>query len=639
MRFIPEIDVPESLIQAQQENKLVIFAGAGISVDSDLWDFGTFAIEAGKRFHLAQERNESIERFLGRLAGQKYPVHEFAAEHYSTPDAKPTNQHANVIKLFGREQNCRVVTTNWDPLLSQAAENVDKAFVPYHAPALPPGANFDGIVWVHGCVSSLRPCLVMTDEDFGRAYLTEGWARRFLLPMFLNNTVLFYGYRHDDTMLTYLARALPPESERYAFSLPENRSKWDSLGIRPILCSTDDKNEFHRLQANTIGKWTERAHASLLDKEARIGRMADDGPPQIPGDADYIKDALSALPTTRFFCRHAANVEWLNWLDGQKMLEALFDPQTKLTEIEKELAEWICRRFVIPYSDNAFEVIQRHGQFLNPEFWRRIVRQLTHNDTRPDPLVMSRWVTLLLKDVPPDGYSYHSLDYLMKDCKFPEESEVALQLLNYLLEPVVAVEPSLNLFSESREGDKVEFRLTLRGDGFWLRDTWGKKFKATIGDHWRKLIFIVSGHLSAAHTINVSLSKADGEGDTLSWWRSAIEKHEQDRHPRSFDALIDAARDVLEYVLTHHPVDGKALVGQWFNSEVPILTRLAVHGVAVGACWTPDEKIEWLIENELIYRLSVKHEVYQVIRDAASACTSETLAHLVACAEEGIRGQ
>jgi hypothetical protein len=37
--------------------------------------------------------------------------------------------------------------------------------------------------------------MVLTDADFGRGYLVEGWARRFLVELFRHCTVLFVGYK------------------------------------------------------------------------------------------------------------------------------------------------------------------------------------------------------------------------------------------------------------------------------------------------------------------------------------------------------------------------------------------------------------------------------------------------------------
>ena len=72
---------------------------------------------------------------------------------------------------------------------------------------MPLGDNFSGIVHVHGDLQRRRD-LVLTDADFGRAYLTQGWARRFLVEVFRQYTVRSVGYSHNEVVMNYLARAL-----------------------------------------------------------------------------------------------------------------------------------------------------------------------------------------------------------------------------------------------------------------------------------------------------------------------------------------------------------------------------------------------------------------------------------------------
>ena len=63
--------------------------------------------------------------------------------------------------------------------------------------------------------------LVLIDSDFGRAYLTEGWARRFLCKY----TILFIEYGHNDIVIEYLARGLPPQADhpgRFALKIAGN---------------------------------------------------------------------------------------------------------------------------------------------------------------------------------------------------------------------------------------------------------------------------------------------------------------------------------------------------------------------------------------------------------------------------------
>jgi hypothetical protein len=45
---------------------------------------------------------------------------------------------------------------------------------------------------------------------------------------------LFVGYSHDDVVMNYLARALPPDGSAGRFALTESDGHWKLLGIRPI---------------------------------------------------------------------------------------------------------------------------------------------------------------------------------------------------------------------------------------------------------------------------------------------------------------------------------------------------------------------------------------------------------------------
>ena len=152
-----------------------------------------------------------------------------AAEELSPEGLRPTKLHEDLLRLYPKTGKIRLVTTNFDLLFEQAADIVcDASPEVFRAPALPLGNEFEGIVHVHGSVSVCQQ-MVLTDKDFGRAYLLEGWVRRFLVQLFNNFTILFVGYNHNDTIMNYLARALPPRSRylRFALTGTENTKKPD----------------------------------------------------------------------------------------------------------------------------------------------------------------------------------------------------------------------------------------------------------------------------------------------------------------------------------------------------------------------------------------------------------------------------
>jgi hypothetical protein len=76
---LPSIDLPLQLLDARRSGRLVIFAGAGVSMPppTSLPDFETLVAEiAGK---VERKSDEPPDRFLGRLAHARIPVHQQAA--------------------------------------------------------------------------------------------------------------------------------------------------------------------------------------------------------------------------------------------------------------------------------------------------------------------------------------------------------------------------------------------------------------------------------------------------------------------------------------------------------------------------------------------------------------------------------
>jgi hypothetical protein len=191
-----------------------VFAGAGVSTPppSNYPDFKELANQVAGGV-LTPGPDEPIDRFLGRLADRGTKVHRMVGEILTNPDSKPNSLHFDLLRLFPSSDALRLVTTNFDPHFSTATSAIFPDGKPceiHYAPALPLGDSFSGIVYLHGGVERPFERLVLTDSDFGRAYLTEGWARVFLQKLFERYTVLFVGYSHNDPVMNYLVRGLPP---------------------------------------------------------------------------------------------------------------------------------------------------------------------------------------------------------------------------------------------------------------------------------------------------------------------------------------------------------------------------------------------------------------------------------------------
>jgi len=233
---IKDVDFPQAVLAAQRSGKLVLFAGAGVSIPppSNLPNFRDLAKRVASGA-LTREEDEPSDRFLGRLHAQGIQVHRIVSEILRDPTSAPNELHSILLQLFPRANDVRLVTTNFDTHFSTAAATLygsSEGIEFHHAPALPLGDRFSGIVYLHGSINKPAERLVLTDADFGRAYLTEGWARRFLQGLFAQYTVLFVGYSHEDVVLQYLARGLPPDpgaGGRFALTPKGKEQHWKYL--------------------------------------------------------------------------------------------------------------------------------------------------------------------------------------------------------------------------------------------------------------------------------------------------------------------------------------------------------------------------------------------------------------------------
>lgn len=615
MHVTDHVDIPDEVLNALEAGQLVVFAGAGVSMGapSNLPDFDGLAeqIAAGS---LARREAEPIDRFLGRLERNGVQVHKRAAAILSPSGSEPTRLHHAVASLFAFPDRLRVVTTNFDGHFPTAVSSaLDGLGDVYYAPALPLGQSFTGLVYLHGAIERDADGMVLTDSDFGRAYLTEAWATRFLQAMFANHTVLFMGYSHDDPVMTYLARALVPGTSRYALTPPGKHDHWEFLGITPITYPLVDGSDRHEALCEAVEAWARQARMGTLDQEARIAEIVSSVPPLSPQDDDYLKRALTDVVTTRFFAKHASGVEWLDWVENHPSFVCLFDERAHVGDVPATLACWFAQKFVCDHSERALELVQQRDQRLSPALWSAIAMGLSRGDPRPDPQKLAKWVAVLLSSKPL-RLGAGSVDWMLSNCQYPEDKGTALLLFEHLSRPTIRMRPSfLRQLGEPNGEHLVHAEIALDGDEHWLGEAWGKFFLPNLADLANELASIVTGHLQRAHLLMQAFGLADDQHDPMSLTRSAVEPHEQDSHPDEGSILIDAARDIIEYMVKHTPESARAVIRSWRRAPVPILRRLAVHGLAESRDVGADAKIAAVLDNGWLYELSLTHEVSRLL--------------------------
>lgn len=203
-----QVSVPEEVLSALEDNSLVVFTGAGISFDppSNLPLFMGLAEYVVERVQSDLVPNsdgwrDRLDTLLGQLdEDPDLDIHELVKRRVTEATSEPNDTHKALMRIVARGTP-RVVTTNYDMHLSTVADSLSLAIETYRAPALPLGASVNGFVYLHGAADGPAGRLIVTDRDFGLAYLRQAWATRFLTDLFGEFTVLFVGYSHSDVVM------------------------------------------------------------------------------------------------------------------------------------------------------------------------------------------------------------------------------------------------------------------------------------------------------------------------------------------------------------------------------------------------------------------------------------------------------
>lgn len=341
MQFITHgPDIPEALLQAHEEGRVVFFCGAGISYPAGLPGFkglveeiyqlnGTSLSDIEREAFERGQFDATLDLLERRLPGQRLAVRSKLVQALKPKLRRKgaTDTQAALLCLArSREGALRLVTTNFDRIFHVAAKRTGQAFQAYAAPMLPIPKNsrWDGLVYLHGLLPEKADYtalnrLVVTSGDFGLAYLTERWAARFVSELFRNYVVCFVGYSINDPVLRYMMDALAAdrmlgEATPQAWALgdcepgQERRKiiEWEAKGVTPILYNVPAGSYDHSALHQTLHAWAETYRDGVQGKEAIVVKHALTRPQESTQQDDFVGRMLwalsdkSGLPAKRF---------------------------------------------------------------------------------------------------------------------------------------------------------------------------------------------------------------------------------------------------------------------------------------------------------------------------------------------------
>lgn len=635
-----DVELPDEILDAHEHGELVFFVGAGASVGkpSNLPLFESLAEElAGLASH-PFSGSGGLDFFIGQLESlpQGFDAHQHAHTLISDPRSRFNSLHSAVVDLAAIGGAFRVVTTNYDDHLASAARSESIA-VPdtWYAPALPLGHDFAGLVHLHGSIRRPKEEMILTDRDFGHAYITDAWAARFLLPMFDRFTVVFVGYSHDDVIMRYLALGLPSSgngkpSRRFAFTSDPTNSKWGYLGIRPIAYPVVGRD--HHALVAALTAWADRAKMGQTDHRSRVQEIVGGGTAMPLPDRDYLHGRLRTTDGARDFALATESLpdetklEWLTWMEDNPEFKGLFSPRD-VPAATAVLGNWLARTFIESTTLNgaALQTMQRLGQSMTASLYRTAC-WLADDLSKQDSSAGERWQVLLATSI--HGQSAPlGTEFLMPF--LPDSTARSTAVLRAALRPFLKLERRWFVDESTERTVLPDARVTWNSEEYALTQRIMLILqKSAPAD--RSLGGVLEDAIAAAYDL-LDAYHGDRNWDPLTHHRSAIEPHPQDAFREPLDAVIDGLR---EYGIKALPL-WPDLPDRWWNLDRALMQRLALHLVAIDPERSGDDKLSWLLDRTGPYAHDLKHETYQILAAAAGTATPPLKQRVLDAADAG----
>lgn len=636
--------IPARLLNELDNGRVAFFCGAGISKGqgSGLPDFKELVEHVYDANHIHPEsaeiealdlsepcpdrRRPNYDKALGLLEGRLgfRALRGTVINQLSLPPKGELPIHKALIDLSRNEQGIRLITTNFDNRFVEAG--LDEGLIDA-APKLPVPKphTWSTLVHLHGRITLNEDGsnLVLTAADFGRAYLTERWAARFVTEVFREFTVVFVGYSVGDPVMSYMVDALAAERARgarfgtaYAFAGEDGsetdrskaRSRWSAKNIEPILY---DRRDDHNMLVGTLTEWA-RIRKDSFHARSRIAINEMTKMPVGPDDPvtervvwalqdPVAAEALAKEPPVKNEEEYGKFEKWLDMFVEKGLLDyvanggepdseqnhstvRLVDDGTRLADpnrldrIRGHLAFWIARHLHVPH---LLAWVLRNGGHLHPGLRDEIRRKLVEENTNIPERLRLLW-TVLLNNRPTDHWKHI---WTSKLYKMAASDAVRRQIEDDVIQSIAP-----HLVVVSGPPPNLVFQQYIDGKPISLIDTCGH-LKLVSGDddsryHVKEIIKapdVLSRH---AETLTgqleqvLDLGEEDDTDDPFSiWFRPSIADHQQNRDYYEWDHLISLVRDSYLALAAANRRRAGNLLLRWVESRNLLFRRLALHAL------------------------------------------------------------
>jgi hypothetical protein len=691
---VPELvsngpDIQPELLNVLDDKGAVFFCGAGISVGTGLPSFSGLVCHLYAELRQSATETEKSHLCLGQLdkalgllerrLSDRSALRAKTIQRLSAPATGDLALHKALLSLSEtKNSRARLVTTNFDNRFIEAGACEDWLDVSPRLP-IPKRHNWESLVHLHGRIDDQNQGrnLVLTGADFGRAYLSEAWAARFVTELFREFTVVFVGYSLNDPVMGYLVDAIAAEREHgaggfkqpFAFAelLPEGQpattALWRSKGVEPIIYNPVDN---HRLLTETFVEWA-RVTDDPLGRRTSIALEGVKNHPYGSHDplAKRVVWALSyprvaeALAKTQPITDDSQFPTFIAWLDifydagllgrieppNAAPIVASGDEATNPPAWAPEthhLARWIARHL---HSPQLVGWVLRRGGALHPKMRDEVRARLLRNGPGdPDLGPELRLYWQILSAPPYHPPRVHRLADLLLAAQSDGERATIESEIFQALTPILVLRRGLDAEAHSLYfADPGDSKLTplqecacleinLAGHSHLIDDL--VKRLSDNSNFLSKNAARLTALVERAIELQAIAQRQDGGAF---FYPPSIADHAQNQHKKTWTRLITLARDGYAALAECNRAQADHLIRTWLLNGHALFRRLALHVVATdeGCDIRIAEEILLSHEHAGLWDAELWHEVAVFLRTAATRLDHDSRNRLIAAVIKG----
>ncbi|MFL8906464.1 SIR2 family protein [Helcococcus kunzii] len=589
--IINEIEYPNRLVEAIINNKLVVFAGAGVSMGkpTNLPSFKALSEQISQLTAEPKRKNEPDEQYLGRVKNLGHDVHQNVCKNLNESNLQPNEYHDILIGLFN-EGNIRIVTTNYDLMFEKDLEQKGRETKVYSYPALPYGNEFKGIIHLHGEVNDPSN-IVLTDSDFGKSYMYYGNVTSFLRALFESEyVVLFVGYSYSDIVMKYFTRALPDLSgeKRYIFANEEQVEDYKSLGLTPIIYNKDDYDQLY----NSLAILSNLVIRDDYKWNLRIVDIAGEIPNKLNDEFNYeVKVIFNNIHYTNRFFSLIKDKKWAQYLFDMGYFDDVFTNQV-VNDFGYQKIKWLSNNIIINELELFIKFCYEKDFVLNKILQNEIARSICDLKDEFDKtkilmnLINFKYINYIyLKDLIRICYEYS-----------PELDFIASKIISTSLEFDLKKDSFI-----SQDRLKIEFKYNN-----YEIDTLWKEYSLFDNKYYINILNDISNQIYYLERFAEIGISAD------SFIFTSFYEDEKDYIDEQDTFMVIFANLLLGLEVDHKDYWFK----KYISSKIPILVRSSIFVLCQISCMSNYEKLKVLSdENIKILDIEFKEELFMLYKD------------------------